>query len=194
MSRQLTGAAARADRDLVDSTTAPADRPARPNSPDHAHARSGLDALYRQHAAWLTAALRRRFGREAAEDLSQEAFSRVQPYAEGAIRRPRALLMTIAANAARELRRRAGVRAPEALQDGTPSPACEIATSPGQFNAVLLKQVIAGLPPKLRVVFILSRFEGLTYPEIAQRLGISIKTVEWRMSKALDLCTARLED
>lgn len=41
------------------------------------------------------------------------------------------------------------------------------------------------LPPVRKKVFILSRLQGLTYPEIAQHLSISINTVEDHMSKAI---------
>ena len=41
------------------------------------------------------------------------------------------------------------------------------------------------LPPKCREVFILSRYEELSYKEIASEMGISPKTVENQMSKAL---------
>lgn len=43
---------------------------------------------------------------------------------------------------------------------------------------------IKSLPPVRKKVFILSRLQGLTYPEIAQQLSISINTVEDHMSKA----------
>ncbi|MBN1782288.1 sigma-70 family RNA polymerase sigma factor [bacterium] len=46
--------------------------------------------------------------------------------------------------------------------------------------------VMAGLSEPVRLTFHLNRFEGLTYTEIADMLGISVKTVEYRMSQALD--------
>ncbi len=41
------------------------------------------------------------------------------------------------------------------------------------------------LPVKTKQVFILSKMEGLTYDEIADHLGVSVKTVEKQMSAAL---------
>ncbi|CAN5899935.1 RNA polymerase sigma-70 factor [soil metagenome] len=46
-------------------------------------------------------------------------------------------------------------------------------------------QAIEALPPKTRLVFSLSRFEELSYKEIAERLDISIKSVEKHMGIAL---------
>lgn len=43
------------------------------------------------------------------------------------------------------------------------------------------------LPERCRIVFVLSRFEDMSYSEIAQSLDISVKTVENQISKALKL-------
>jgi len=48
-----------------------------------------------------------------------------------------------------------------------------------------LKAAIGGLPQKEREVYLLSRVEKKTYPEIAELTGIGVKAVERRMSKAL---------
>ncbi len=55
-----------------------------------------------------------------------------------------------------------------------------------------IKAAIKELPPKCRAVFVLSRFEELTYQEIADRMDISIKTVENQMGRALRLLRAKL--
>jgi RNA polymerase sigma-70 factor (ECF subfamily) len=51
----------------------------------------------------------------------------------------------------------------------------------------LINTAIEGLPDRCRQVFVLSRFEKKTYPEIANDLGLSVKTVENQISKALKL-------
>ncbi|MGL4599290.1 MAG: RNA polymerase sigma-70 factor [Bacteroidia bacterium] len=57
---------------------------------------------------------------------------------------------------------------------------------------VAIQQAIQTLPEQCRGVFELSRFEELKYREIADTLGISIKTVENQMGKALRLLRERL--
>lgn len=48
-----------------------------------------------------------------------------------------------------------------------------------------LNDVIAMLPDGGREVFLMNRLEDLTYNEIAERLGLSVKAIEKRMSKVL---------
>lgn len=60
-------------------------------------------------------------------------------------------------------------------------------TDPAQFRELqeIINALVESLPDSCREVFRLSREEHLTYPEIARRLKISVKTVEKRMSLAL---------
>lgn len=61
----------------------------------------------------------------------------------------------------------------------------------------LMKKIeasINSLPPKRREIFILSKEHGLKYREIAEKLGISIKTVETQMGHALKDLREQLKD
>ncbi len=51
----------------------------------------------------------------------------------------------------------------------------------------VLMNALTKLPEKSRLPFMMSRFEQLTYHEIAERLNISVKTVESHMGRALKL-------
>lgn len=53
-----------------------------------------------------------------------------------------------------------------------------------EFKAKL-EATIASLPEKNREVFLMNRIEKLTYKEIADRLGLSVKAIEKRMHKTL---------
>lgn len=190
MSRSTRGAAAAARATLASD---PAPCPTPPVQPriDVCRDGGGLDALYRAHSGWLLRVLRRRFGWLQAEDLVQQTFLRLRGYDGGDIRSPRALLLTVARRAAVEQRRRARVRAPDALDAAEFDE--RLSGQLGDQDAqLLLKQIIIALPPKLRDVFVLSRFAGMTYPQIADQLNISQKTVEARMTRALALCVSQL--
>lgn len=58
--------------------------------------------------------------------------------------------------------------------------------------AQIIEETINELPHRSREIFMLSRFEGLKYAEIAKKLSISIKTVEANMGKALRLIRLNL--
>ncbi len=57
-----------------------------------------------------------------------------------------------------------------------------------------LDKALQELPEQCRTIFQMSRFEELKYVEIAERLGISPKTVENQMGKALKILRTRLVD
>ncbi|WP_246263445.1 RNA polymerase sigma factor [Caulobacter soli] len=48
-----------------------------------------------------------------------------------------------------------------------------------------LSEALLALPSRTQGIFRLHKFEGLTYAQTAQRLGLSLKTVEKHMSAAL---------
>ena len=57
-----------------------------------------------------------------------------------------------------------------------------------------LRVAMNALPQQCRTIFQLSRFEGLKYQEIADQLGISVKTVENQMGKALQRMRIKLAE
>jgi RNA polymerase sigma-70 factor (ECF subfamily) len=57
-----------------------------------------------------------------------------------------------------------------------------------------IEKSLAALDDPLREVFILSRYSGLKYAQIAQVLGVSVKTVEARLSRALQDLQRLLKD
>ncbi len=58
----------------------------------------------------------------------------------------------------------------------------------------LLRIALGKLPEPIAETFRLNRFEGKTYAEIAERKGLSIKTIEAYISKALRLLRKELKD
>jgi len=65
-----------------------------------------------------------------------------------------------------------------------------------QYNQLHAKytKALAGLGEKQRTVFLMARMEGLKYHEIAERLKLSMKAVEKRMSLAIGHLRKALEE
>lgn len=55
----------------------------------------------------------------------------------------------------------------------------------GKQDIARLVQVVTDLPDRTRTVFVLHRFEGMTYAAVAAHLGISVSAVEKHMMKAI---------
>jgi len=64
-----------------------------------------------------------------------------------------------------------------------------------QYNEALeqVTRILEDLPPRTREIFLMNRQEGLKYREIAEKLSISVKTVEANMGKALKALRTSLE-
>lgn len=60
---------------------------------------------------------------------------------------------------------------------------------PAEKNEIytLYKKAIGLLPEKTREIFLLSREQGLKNSEIAEKVGLSVKTIEYHISKALEI-------
>lgn len=57
-----------------------------------------------------------------------------------------------------------------------------------------IAEALSSLPEQCRTIFQMSRFEELKYREIADKLGLSVKTIENQMGKALKILRTKLAD
>ena len=72
------------------------------------------------------------------------------------------------------------------------TPATAPATLEEEEIEAALREAVATLPDRCRAVFELSRVHGLRHAEIAEVLGISVKTVEVQITRALRVVRASL--
>lgn len=158
-----------------------------------------LDLRYRTFAPWLARTLASRFGlaRRDVEDIVQESFIRLSRYSVADRgRHPKALLMRIAANLSadgfrRNVARRQDRHVPLDVIEHDSASAFGAAAD--QEAIYEMKRAILDLPANLRETFLLARFTPMTHAEIAAHLGISTKTVEWRIKKCVSICLERFE-
>jgi RNA polymerase sigma factor (sigma-70 family) len=125
------------------------------------------------------------------DDLIQEAFLRLQLYCrDHAIEKTEAFLVRTALNLSTDQYRRDqrvsllehGPLEDIVLIDPYPTPD-EVYAS--QKRLLLWKQGVAALSPRRREVFLLNRVEGYSFPQIADRLGITLSMVEKHAAKAV---------
>lgn len=159
-------------------------------------AEDAFDALFRRHYPMLVVSGTRLLGdRAQAEEIAQDVLLELWRRRESLqLTGPVGAYLHQAArnrglNRLRRLRtERVGepyVRAP-----GSSSPTDARAISTELAQAV--RDAIAGLSAPQREVFEMSRDRGLTYQEIATLLGLSVKSVEARMGRALKELRERL--
>lgn len=155
--------------------------------------RTDVGGLFRAHHPWLCARLRRHLGASSSvEDIAAETFVQLlESPGLTPIREPRALLTTIAQRLIYQLWRRRDLERQhlDQLQQVDP----RAAKSPEellQLSQALhgLDRTLERLPGKVRATFLLSRIDGLTYPQIAAELGISQRSVSVYMTRSQALC------
>jgi RNA polymerase sigma-70 factor (ECF subfamily) len=169
---------------------------ASPTSPDPA---STFDALVRAHYGRLCNFVYRFVGsRDVAEDIVQDVFVRLWQNREAFdIKDPLPYLYQSVRNRAVSHRRQTVVRerwreqAVSVAQERRPVSSAASEMEAGELADALARAVEA-LPERCRLVFTMSREQDLSYAEIARVLGISVKTVETHMGRALKSLRARL--
>jgi RNA polymerase sigma-70 factor (ECF subfamily) len=123
-------------------------------------------------------------------DMVQEVFARLMTRSKrGEIDNPAAYMTRVARNLLIDHGRRLRVRAEQEEPYG---PTMDIPVSAAQLSHVETKQMmdrfrqaLDRLPPRTREVFQLHHEDDLLYREIADRLEISVRTVEWHMAEAM---------
>ena len=158
---------------------------------------AAFDAIFRAHYAHLVT-----FGqgllreRSASEDIAQEVMLELWRRRDGLVIHEslRAYLLRAVRNRALNQIRHANVERraePQLMGEESISAAGASQVVAGELRSALTAAV-AELSPACREVFELSRGQGLRYAEIASTLGISVKTVESQMGKALRHLRLRL--
>lgn len=160
--------------------------------------KAALKELFEAHYRPVCAAIHRFVGeRGMTEDLAQQVFIRFweKRHQIEISTSPGAYLHRMAVNEALAWLRSKKNQQPEEITHATPfNPQAD-----GEevfLQHELNEQIhlaIETLPPRCRAVFQLSRFEELSYQEIADRMEISVKTVEHQMGKALRVLREQLQ-
>ena len=158
--------------------------------------RDAFEALFHTHYAGLCRfALRYEPSPEVAEDLVQDVFFNLwrRRHAWVPEHAPRAYLYgAVRKRALKHLRHEGVVARWRTRAEVQPAPIASEADADLSCRELeaALRQAVDLLPERRRLVYELSREHGLTYAEIA--LGISVKTVEMQMTRALKFLRTRL--
>lgn len=153
-----------------------------------------VHGLYRDHQGWLNGWLRHKVGNASdAADLVQDTFVRVLRHRAELtlVREPRAYLTTIAKRLVlNHYRRRSLEYAYQEALAALPEP---LAPSPEQQLLILealheIDTALHTLPTRARQAFLLVQLEHLPYEEVAQRLQVSVRTVQRYIVQGYEQC------
>ena len=154
--------------------------------------RTLIDGLYRKYSQALRKFLvRRRVSRDDVADIVQETYYRVlKSGGVETIQHPKAFLFRVASNVVLNAKKhtRGGVEEGVAdmenleVNDETQSPHRRLQA---EQELAVVRAALEELSPKCREVFVLNRFENLSYAEIAAELDLSVSMIEKHVSQAL---------
>lgn len=162
---------------------------------------TNIASLYTdEHQRLKRMLVRKGMSAQTAADVVQEAFIRLLRSSSEEIRDPRSYLRRAAETAAidawRSEQRAGSVIDPFAFIDDSvadPQPLPD-AMMISREEAMALDAALLELPPRCREVLILHKFEGLSYAEIADQLGIAKNTVMVHMVKAVGCLKLKLRE
>lgn len=151
-----------------------------------------VQALYRQYRAELCRFLmhKHRLSSSEAEDVVQTAFSRLAAGDTAALDNPRAFLYRMVVNLVIDQQRHNQVQ-DRYLQSQTDDEAAAPGperTLAGQQRLGIIARAVWGMPKKRRQLLLMSRFDGLSFAEIARQVGLSETVVRKHINKALAEC------
>jgi RNA polymerase sigma-70 factor (family 1) len=148
-----------------------------------------FEALFREHynslANYAYSILK---NKENAEDIVQDVFVKLWQNTPDVINTPQVkfyLLTATKNNCISFLRKQSGKAFVQVEETNLPAQADEPVRREHQDITTIINQALSHLPPQCLAIFKLSRFGKLTYQQIADELGLSVKTVENQMGKAL---------
>jgi RNA polymerase sigma-70 factor (ECF subfamily) len=153
---------------------------------------AALADLYDRHGRGAFSAAYRIVGDpETAEEVVQEAFLAIWRRAEtyrperGAVR---GWLMTVVRNRAIDVIRARESRPRTTIIDDIPLAAADdpVQAALTAASGAAVRAAVAGLPADQRAAIELAYFSGLSYPEIAGRIGVPLGTVKSRLRLALE--------
>ncbi|MDB6060277.1 MAG: Sigma factor, subfamily [Verrucomicrobiaceae bacterium] len=156
---------------------------------------SAIQTLYSDHHGWLQSWLRRKLGNAFdAADVAQDVFIKLlSRQTRVDARAPRAYLSTIARGLVIDHWRRRELEQAW-LETLAHLPAPEVPSPESRLvfleALVAIDKVLDELKPAVRQAFLCAQPEGLTCPQIAVRLGVSLATVERYIATALRHCYA----
>jgi RNA polymerase sigma factor (sigma-70 family) len=181
------------------------------SSAEQPDAGASLDQVGRSQQAYVTllfnkyrGALHRYLARlvpvDDAAELVQETYFRLLRHGQTVQLEAmaRAYLFQTATNLARDFRRRRGVRRADDHVELEEETSGGEEMDPGeQLSAeqvlLALERAIIELPREARIVFLLNRFHDMSYPDIAQFMNLSTRTVARKMAEAMEKLSAVLE-
>lgn len=165
--------------------------------------RACVEELYSAHRGALCNYVARMLpgDRQDVEVILQETYIRLlrQESLQNLQENPRAYIFTVATNLVRDslrrqLRRRTEYHDSYDDSEHESREQSPLGSAEWQQSLQRLKHSLRQLKPVVRQVFLLSRFEEMSYPDIAKTLSISTRTVERHMSKALKHLQRDLSD